>query len=349
MTTAALGWARLGRTDFQRHVAVVMRHPIEIDTLPTVLIKVTPWTAAEMARLRALYSIGLNREAYYEIVEDPLDPRRSYLSPGFYSGALSGEIVGRAAYRIVPTTDDRPYFNFIRCRLDEVSIDDTRFVRPEVANLLNSQIERGGGIPLDVIHLLVTGVVSFVFALVFIGVPLVFSRVGREPWPGKAASLVYFSCLGAGFIILELTFIQKLWKFIGYPLYTYSVVLFTLLLAAGLGSLSSPRLRVLPAGRWVRLFFVEYFRPCSWAFALTVAPSWVRSTGGQHSPPPVVGQPEQPSRPAHDAWVLRSAPPAAPGHSRGVLLRFHGKGDASAMAVVTTRLSGRAKQRLPEC
>ena len=99
----------------------------------------------------------------------------------------------------------------------------------------------------------------------------------------------------------------------------------------------------------VRLFFVEYFRPCSWAFALTVAPSWVRSTGGQHSPPPVVGQPEQPSRPAHDAWVLRSAPPAAPGHSRGVLLRFHGKGDASAMAVVTTRLSGRAKQRLPEC
>ena len=100
---------------------------------------------------------------------------------------------------------------------------------------------------------------------------------------------------------------------------------------------------------WVRLFFVEYFRPCSWAFALTVAPSWVRSTGGQHSPPPVVGQPEQPSRPAHDAWVLRSAPPAAPGHSRGVLLRFHGKGDASAMAVVTTRLSGRAKQRLPEC
>ena len=250
VTTAALGWARLGRTDFQRHVAVVMRHPIEIDTLPTVLIKMTPWTAAEMARLRALYSIGPDREAYYEIVEDPLDPRRSYLPPGFYSGALSAEIVGRAAYRIVPTTDDRPYFNFIRRRLDEVSIDDTRFVRPEVANLLNSQIERGGGIPLDVIHLLVTGVVSLVFALAFIGVPLVFSRVGREPWPGRASSLVYFSCLGAGFIILELTFIQKLWKFIGYPLYTYSVVLFTLLLAAGLGSLSSPRLRVLPAGRW---------------------------------------------------------------------------------------------------
>ena len=250
VTTAALGWARLGRTDFQRHVVVVMRYPIEIDTLPTVLVKMTPWTDPEMDRLRDLYSIAPGREAYYEIVEDPRQPQRSYLPAEFYSGTLSAATIDQAGYRIIPTTDDRPYFNFIRRRLDEVSVDHTRFVRPEVAHLLNSQIESGGGIPMDVVHLIVTGIVSFVFALAFIGVPLIFSRVGRERWPGKASTLVYFSCLGAGFIILELTFIQKLWKFIGYPLYTYSVVLFTLLLAAGLGSLSSPRLRVLPDGRW---------------------------------------------------------------------------------------------------
>ena len=250
VTTAALGWARLGRTDFRRHVVVVMRYPIEIDSLPTVLVKMTPWTESEMRRLRDLYSLEPEREAHYEIVEDPLDPRGSYLPPEFYSGALPAEIVEQAGYRIVPTTDDRPYFNFIRRRLSESPVDRQRFVRPEVAYLLNSQVERGGGIPMDVIHLIVTGVVSVVFAFVFIGVPLAFSRVGREPWRGKASTLVYFSCLGAGFIILELTFIQKLWKFIGYPLYTYAIVLFTLLLAAGLGSLSSGRLRVLPTDRW---------------------------------------------------------------------------------------------------
>ena len=250
VTTAALGWARLGRTDFRRHVVVVMRYPIEIDTLPTVLIKMTPWTESEMRRLRELYSLEPGQEAFYEIMENPLDPERSYLPPEFYSGALSAEIIGQAGYRIVATTDDRPYFNFIRRGLSESPVDPQRFVRPEVAHLLNSQVERGGGIPMDVIHLFVTGVVSLAFAFVFILVPLAFSRVGRSPWPGKACTLVYFSCLGAGFIILELTFIQKLWKFIGYPLYTYAIVLFTLLLAAGLGSLSSPRLRVLPAGRW---------------------------------------------------------------------------------------------------
>ena len=92
--------------------------------------------------------------------------------------------------------------------------------------------------------------------------------------------------------------------------------------------------------KWVRLFFVERFPPCSWAFR-SRALSWVRRAGGQHSPPPVFGPPEQAARLDHDAWALRSAPPAhPPGHSRGVLVRFDGKGDASAMAVVTTKVLG---------
>ena len=250
VTTAALGWRRLGRPDFQRHVAVVMRYPIEIDTLPTVLIKMTPWTEAEMERLRSLFSIRPGAGQYYEIVEDPLDPGRSYLSPSFYSGALSAELIERVGYRITPTTDDRPYFKFFRRHLGRVEPDDESFMRVEIAQLLNTQLEQGGGIPMDVVHLMVAGVTALAFASAFVGIPLVFSRVGREPWQGKASTLVYFSCLGAGFIMLELTFIQKFWKFIGYPLYTYAVVLFTLLLAAGLGSLSSARLRVAPEGRW---------------------------------------------------------------------------------------------------
>ena len=250
VTTAALGWKNLGRDEFQRHVVVVMRADEPFDTLPTVLIKMVPWTQAEVDSLRALFSIGPEFEARYEVVEDPLHPEQSYLTPEFYSGTLSAELVDRIDYRIVPTTDDRPYFKFLRKRLGMIEQNDARFVRSEEERLLNSQIERGGGLPIDVIHLIVTGATSVIFAGVFIGVPLVFSRVGRTRWPGMASTLVYFSCLGAGFIILELTFIQKFMKFIGYPLYTYSLVLFTLLLAAGIGSLASGWLRVTPRGRW---------------------------------------------------------------------------------------------------
>jgi hypothetical protein len=62
--------------------------------------------------------------------------------------------------------------------------------------------------------------------------------------------MAYFSCLGAGFITLELVFIQKFMHLIGSPLYTYSTVIFTLLLAAGIGSAASERLGIGSRRRW---------------------------------------------------------------------------------------------------
>jgi spermidine synthase len=44
ITTAALAWKQLGRTDFARHVAV-WNSPSD-KSLPTMLIKMTPWTAS---------------------------------------------------------------------------------------------------------------------------------------------------------------------------------------------------------------------------------------------------------------------------------------------------------------
>jgi predicted membrane-bound spermidine synthase len=82
--------------------------------------------------------------------------------------------------------------------------------------------------------------------------------VGRQPWSGKLPAITYFACLGAGFIILELVFIQLFMRLIGVPLYTYSVIIFTFLAAAGFGSWSSQRLGVHPSSRW-KLPFVGIF------------------------------------------------------------------------------------------
>jgi hypothetical protein len=62
--------------------------------------------------------------------------------------------------------------------------------------------------------------------------------------------MVYFACLGSGFIIFELVFIQIFMHFIGPPLYAYSTVIFVLLLAAGVGSHSSSLLRIDTVQRW---------------------------------------------------------------------------------------------------
>jgi hypothetical protein len=54
--------------------------------------------------------------------------------------------------------------------------------------------------------------------------------------------IVYFAGLGFGFIVVEVTLIQRFNLFLGYPLYSLAAVLFTVLLASGVGSLA--------AGRW---------------------------------------------------------------------------------------------------
>jgi hypothetical protein len=97
---------------------------------------------------------------------------------------------------------------------------------------------------MDIIHFLVVGITSIFFAGVFIVLPLIFSNAGKARWSSKWLALAYFSCLGAGFIIIELVLIQLFMKLIGFPLYVYSTVIFTILLSAGCGSFVSGKLRI---------------------------------------------------------------------------------------------------------
>ncbi|HUT15641.1 MAG TPA: hypothetical protein VMY98_05290, partial [Anaerolineae bacterium] len=54
--------------------------------------------------------------------------------------------------------------------------------------------------------------------------------------------LPYFSCLGLGFLFVEMPLLQQFILFLGQPAYSFSLVLFSILLFSGLGSLVSPRL-----------------------------------------------------------------------------------------------------------
>src|SRR5207248_10672283 len=71
---------------------------------------------------------------------------------------------------------------------------------------------------------------------------------GTSPHPaGKGSSLqyvgslLYFAALGFGFIAVELALLQNLTLLVGHPIYTLSVLLFTLLAFGGIGSSLSAR------------------------------------------------------------------------------------------------------------
>lgn len=248
ITTAALAWRQMGRTDFQRHVLLFGMVGIE-DPLPTLLVKMSPWTREEVEELQRFFEAAGEDEAPFKLLLNPLHPEESYLPPEFFSGELPAEIASKMDFQIRPATDDRPFFNFLRKRMGRVEPDASRFTDEATAHVLNSQL-RKGLVPMDLIQLIVTGAVSLLFAGLFLLLPLYRSESGRARWPSKYASMVYFSCLGAGFIMLELVFIQIFMKLVGYPVRTYALVIFTLLLGAGAGSLASGKIGISPLARW---------------------------------------------------------------------------------------------------
>src|SRR4029078_9560207 len=54
-------------------------------------------------------------------------------------------------------------------------------------------------------------------------------------------AIAYFACLGAGFMLIEIGLMQRFVLFLGHPVYSLSVILFTLLLGGGAGSAVSRR------------------------------------------------------------------------------------------------------------
>jgi MFS family permease len=59
--------------------------------------------------------------------------------------------------------------------------------------------------------------------------------------PRKGASATYFAALGFGFMFFEITLIQRLVLFLGYPTYSLTVTLASILVFTGVGALLSAR------------------------------------------------------------------------------------------------------------
>ena len=136
-----------------------------------------------------------------------------------------------------PVTDDRPFFNhftkFARFNKNTVP-EEFKPIFRVYGNTDNS--------------LLVILGEAAGLSVIFIILPLyLFQRAGLHA-PGKFQFLLYFFSLGLAFILIEIVFMQKFTLFMGNPTYSVTVVLFSLLVAAGCGSFLSGRFKQNPKG-----------------------------------------------------------------------------------------------------
>jgi hypothetical protein len=70
----------------------------------------------------------------------------------------------------------------------------------------------------------------------FVLLPLVVVDRGIRHPRGWLAWLVYFGALGAGFMLIEVSILQRFVLLLGHPVYSLTVTLFSLLLGTGIGA-----------------------------------------------------------------------------------------------------------------
>lgn len=80
-------------------------------------------------------------------------------------------------------------------------------------------------------------------ALLTVILPLAL-RTNPADLKGSSLHLLYFVGIGFGFMFVEISQLQKLNLILGHPTYSLSVVLFTILISSGLGSLTTNRLKL---------------------------------------------------------------------------------------------------------
>lgn len=133
-------------------------------------------------------------------------------------------------YEVDPIYDDSPYFwHFARFRNALLSPLDFG----------NTFVDREDSIAERVsfaLLVIVTSFAAFFLLLPFAAIYRTWSKIPRKLQAG-----VYFASLGLGFMFIEMSLIQMLTLFLGYPTHSLSVTLFGLLLFSGLGSLTSER------------------------------------------------------------------------------------------------------------
>jgi hypothetical protein len=188
---------------------------LNVGDIVTVITRPDAFTSAEWQSAR----MAIEKEGF-KILLAP-DVPFDNITSAILTGTASDAFFGSLPENISPSTDNKPFF-FYTSRLGEL------LSRPPSVLASSDTAMR---------TLLLLVAIGFVACLYYIVVPLV--RLSRKT--SRASVMrptVYFCAIGMGFMLIEISQMQRLMVFLGHPVYGLAVVLFTLLLFSGIGSMT---------------------------------------------------------------------------------------------------------------
>jgi hypothetical protein len=217
-----------GISEPYKHIAIIASSHGELP-YPYVLIltKMMPFTLSEIRTLTE-FSNELSYDIWYLPGRTP-DNAPAYIATS--SKEELAESLDKSPWKLVAPTDEAPFFfHFYKWK----------------TLMGERKIDTGHTQATGQLILLLILVLSVSFSAAFIIFPLFkFRKTGLETkW--KWNYILYFAALGLGFIFLEISYIQRFILFLGYPTYSLTVILFSLLSFSGIGSYISGKLSFAP-------------------------------------------------------------------------------------------------------
>jgi hypothetical protein len=204
---------------------------VQHDRVATFLLKKSPFTRDEVARLSATVD-----RLHFELLYAPFEEPPATISDGT---ADAGDVpndyaqlirtadrhlfYGQYAQDIRPTTDDRPFFFHTTKLSDQLQVAFGR------------SMLFGNGLSALLTLLGISGALVLLF---IVGPLLLVGGARADRW---LAWLTFFGALGAGFMLIEVAVLQRFVLLLGHPVYSLTVTLFSLLLGTGIGARWSRR------------------------------------------------------------------------------------------------------------
>lgn len=264
---AAEALRRSGVADPRAHIMLVKSR----DSLPgvavaNILVSRQPFPASDIAAVEQI-----SDDHSWEAM---LAPGRTGSNPHFAEIVDAKDVASvdvGLPVDIRPPTDDRPFF------FQMVGFDD--LFDTSLYGGLNDYLAR----PVLVLFSLSVAVLGLTALCIVLPLVLTSRRIAIVR---SLPLLVFFCAIGLGFLLIEIAEMQRLILFLGHPTYGLSVVLFSLLLFSGIGSLASERAVSIGANPGVRpsaLWPVAALLTVLLAFAF-VTPAAIDALRGEATP-----------------------------------------------------------------
>ena len=228
LSLAVAALFEMGITEPRQHIFLVTQA-----TIANLIISRTPFSPRD---LRALNDAAAQYE--HNVFVSPTVAASSETLNRILTSKSRQELqnyTSNLPFDLTPATDDRPFF-----------FNQLPLTKPVQAFYLAKEMVAAdsalGGIRKGNLVATATLIILFVISLALVVVSiLVPLRHAVRDVGGKLAvgGTLYFLLIGIGFMMIEIGLLQRMSVFLGHPVYSLSVLLFTLILATGIGSFVS--------------------------------------------------------------------------------------------------------------